>query len=415
MGDCEGEDAGRGEVFGLINGDLLGVLYNVGVLRKWTDDDLATVVRKLVKVRLVTVSDLLRVIQCKVLNPRLKAAGEKAFSKETLRQIVSLAGLAQAGGVSLIEVDRAALDAFASNRSRAQQPTDGLVAAHPVVGPEALAWVNAEATNEPPIPVEEQSEAYPDQVPQEECAEPAPAAGAVPEEREPAEASPPATPKRPAATFSNNPLAAFALHSVPTLSYTTWSHLQSGAADDDDAESLDEYVQHARIQGYERYDAVTDVPEWRVVYVPLEWIYYYQTTVAGVFSDGRPLQKTVDDLRSGRLSPSTLPLINLLVVDGMLFGMGTRRLVCYQHLWGLTYPEVRIPALYCHKTCTGKTTHSLKGLEMKVIGMLFLDNIMHASVQRERRKGPAPSFGYLEAEFNEGRKPVYREGEPYLE
>jgi hypothetical protein len=65
---------------------------------------------------------------------------------------------------------------------------------------------------------------------------------------------------------------------------------------------------------------------WRV---PLARLNFYQDFICSSFMDGRNLNITVGELRSGIVTPETLPHIEALFYRGKWYGMGNRRLACF--------------------------------------------------------------------------------------
>ena len=61
-------------------------------------------------------------------------------------------------------------------------------------------------------------------------------------------------------------------------------------------------------------------------------IYHSHETIGESFSDPEKptLQETIDDIKSGQLSPDDLPPIRIINVDGTLTSLDNRRLYCYK-------------------------------------------------------------------------------------
>ena len=56
-------------------------------------------------------------------------------------------------------------------------------------------------------------------------------------------------------------------------------------------------------------------------------IRFTQDSVSNGFKDGRSLQKTIDGLKSGRISPRDLPPIRIFEKDGLIYTLDNRRLM----------------------------------------------------------------------------------------
>lgn len=85
---------------------------------------------------------------------------------------------------------------------------------------------------------------------------------------------------------------------------------------------------------------------FRIVEVPLNRLYFYQSAIAGAFSDGRSLQSTVDSLRQGTITPRDMPLPHVVLRGKRLYCMGTRRLACFNFAWRRTDPAHLIPVIW---------------------------------------------------------------------
>lgn len=57
---------------------------------------------------------------------------------------------------------------------------------------------------------------------------------------------------------------------------------------------------------------------------------FSQSSVKGVFSDGRSVDELADGLRSGAVNPSDVPAIRLVERDGSFFSLDNRRLLAFQ-------------------------------------------------------------------------------------
>eukprot|EP00662_Eupelagonemidae_sp_cell21_P048907 gene48907-63384_t len=94
----------------------------------------------------------------------------------------------------------------------------------------------------------------------------------------------------------------------------------------------------------QRHGAAMD---YRVVEVPLCHLYFYQSVIAGHFSDGRSLQSTVDALRSGAITSKDIPLAHTMLAGRRLYCLGTRRLACFHLAW--KHARRRVPKQYSRR------------------------------------------------------------------
>lgn len=83
-------------------------------------------------------------------------------------------------------------------------------------------------------------------------------------------------------------------------------------------------------------------PQFEMRWLPLRDIFFYQDYVCNQFMDGRTLLSTIEELRSGRNTPETLPPIECLGYRGRWYGMGNRRLSCF-HFVFRNEPDRLIP------------------------------------------------------------------------
>jgi hypothetical protein len=70
------------------------------------------------------------------------------------------------------------------------------------------------------------------------------------------------------------------------------------------------------------------------MYVYLSDIIYYQDYIANSFHSGISFQKTVDQLRNGDITPETIEKMDVLYWRGNWYGMGNRRLTCFNIVFG---------------------------------------------------------------------------------
>ena len=195
--------------------------------------------------------------------------------------------------------------------------------------------------------------------------------------------------------------------------------------DDDDDDDYDEVLdapdgklhsptrrrstQNVILPDYREISIIENEACWRVVEVPLSWLFFYQTTVFSSFSCGMRLQDTVDELRSGVTLPHTLPLMYALVMQGKVYGMGTRRLTCFHYVWGQSDPHKLIPVLMCGKRCVGDLANH-EGMVMSILGGATLDGVPVLSVERQPVPSKKGSATLLRDEYNKGIAPVESEG-----
>ena len=132
---------------------------------------------------------------------------------------------------------------------------------------------------------------------------------------------------------------------------------------------------------YLRLPVIDKPAVWHVVDIPLSMLFFYQTTVTKAFSCGKLLQFTIDQLRSGERSPTSLPLMHVVVMRGKLYSMGTRRLTCFHHVWGRSDPDKLIPVLMCGKRCAGNQANH-EGTKMQLFSSAKLDGVQCSSVVR---------------------------------
>eukprot|EP00760_Papus_ankaliazontas_P020311 PhM_4_TR18334/c0_g4_i1/m.9238 len=103
-----------------------------------------------------------------------------------------------------------------------------------------------------------------------------------------------------------------------------------------------------------------------LVHVPLDALHFYQDYINTSFSDSRRLQDTIDQLRDGTVTPSTLPPMEALHWRGKWYGMGNRRLACYKiAAEGVAPPRPQIPVLALflpssERMCPQGTGHTVK-------------------------------------------------------
>eukprot|EP01065_Artemidia_motanka_P042803 TRINITY_DN5798_c0_g1_i1.p1 TRINITY_DN5798_c0_g1~~TRINITY_DN5798_c0_g1_i1.p1 ORF type:complete len:561 (+),score=170.44 TRINITY_DN5798_c0_g1_i1:48-1730(+) len=121
--------------------------------------------------------------------------------------------------------------------------------------------------------------------------------------------------------------------------------------------------------------------DYRIVEIPLHHLYFYQSAIAGHFSDGRSLQQTVDGLRSGSLSPWQMPLAHAMLAGKRLYCMGTRRLTCFNFAWGRTEPDRKIPVLWNGSNNVDALPQG-DDVNMQVLGGLRLDGRIVTTVER---------------------------------
>eukprot|EP01063_Lacrimia_lanifica_P009636 TRINITY_DN16576_c0_g1_i1.p1 TRINITY_DN16576_c0_g1~~TRINITY_DN16576_c0_g1_i1.p1 ORF type:complete len:543 (+),score=159.13 TRINITY_DN16576_c0_g1_i1:67-1629(+) len=496
-------------VFGLVDGDMLGLLYKVGMLRGWDDGDLEAVVKKLLRIGVRSTFDLALLVKAGILTHRLRCAGEKVFSRGTLQQISACVGFGTAvtglvgreaseilpslrqtpasieptppksgppsssavsfrcespvlqgsPALSLRNMETAAplersgwngwsFRAVAHGNARSQAEDDSKGCSTRNEGPEGNEMCLAAPTlvdhTVPPVPPElvleasvallhslaaqrpsTNHDADPNvqqatlKVLEESLAQslfrvpqmPA-ACGATPAPRQPRGSASGSGRRHPSSarkkSVAGNSLVVYEKRARRASRQIEGElqHICAGAACKPSSAAADV---DAPIRDVHMLDELTGAAVWRVVEVPLSCLYFYQTTVAGHFGDGTSMQRTVDELRAGTSSPHTLPLMHALVIEGKFYGMGTRRLTCYHHVWGEGDPHRSIPVLFCNSRTTGYD-YNHQGLAMKVIGFLTLDGRDQASVARRPRTGPPLTGAHLQQEYRKDHVPVARPG-----
>lgn len=158
---------------------------------------------------------------------------------------------------------------------------------------------------------------------------------------------------------------------------------------EDQGDKFDEMKRNASISVDVRAKSISFAPEARsmstheveaavrscpfdVKRVPLCQIYFYQDYVCNQFMDGRFLTATIDDLRSGKHTPETLPLIECLGYRGRYYGMGNRRLSCFHHVFRST-PDRLIPVRFLEVDQNSAFFPQGDGMTVRLGGGLVLD------------------------------------------
>ena len=145
--------------------------------------------------------------------------------------------------------------------------------------------------------------------------------------------------------------------------------------------------------------------KWHVIHVPLSSIFFYQATVASSFSCGLSLQFSINQLRLGEVTPESMPLIYVLLMDGRLYGMGTRRLVCFHHVWGETDPHRSIPVLFCGKRCVSSIANE-DPFVVHGICFLWLEGTAQKSFKRPTCTLPPSSAENLLKAYDRAIQPI---------
>ncbi|KAJ9453280.1 hypothetical protein DIPPA_10157 [Diplonema papillatum] len=362
--------------FGLVDSSLLGVLHRVGQQRQWSIDDLEKVVEKLHCIGVTKPCDLILLIRCGMLNTKLRQNRQKTMRQDTVRTIIAFLGLGKT--VYLAEpAPEASCSQAILAREKEQGKSEFMRASIRLSRRICPPTTQGEA-EEPEYPLQGSTKVSPRLCEPPRGSEPEPVFYDLEE--------------------------VISLGEEEQLTQEAESSMR-GDGVLDEPESRDYSLPDTHILQRIGQQAV-----WRVIEVPLSWLFFYQTTVAGSFSDGRSLQSTVDDLRSGGESPFTLPLMHCLIVDKKLYGMGTRRLLCYHHLWDATEPRKLIPVLFCNKLCDG-CTRNADGLSMAVIGTTLLDGSMRAVVERRPPVGgTVGTCADLVAQYNRNIAPASEAG-----
>eukprot|EP01062_Namystynia_karyoxenos_P081375 TRINITY_DN8939_c0_g1_i1.p1 TRINITY_DN8939_c0_g1~~TRINITY_DN8939_c0_g1_i1.p1 ORF type:complete len:522 (+),score=89.32 TRINITY_DN8939_c0_g1_i1:139-1566(+) len=129
-----------------------------------------------------------------------------------------------------------------------------------------------------------------------------------------------------------------------------------------------------------------------IVLVPLSVLYFYQNSAARTFQDGRSLQSTLDELRSGEASPYTIPLMMFqLVCSGRkparLYSVNNRRLFCYHYVYGKERPDLLIPGLwngtYANRGDTGGLPQG-NDTDLPVLGCVSIDGTTKGCLSRTK-------------------------------
>eukprot|EP01063_Lacrimia_lanifica_P032289 TRINITY_DN5495_c5_g1_i1.p1 TRINITY_DN5495_c5_g1~~TRINITY_DN5495_c5_g1_i1.p1 ORF type:complete len:452 (+),score=118.50 TRINITY_DN5495_c5_g1_i1:80-1435(+) len=381
----DGDASEKSFAMGMVDGDLLGVLYRVGIMRGWSDKQLANVCKKLHTVGALTSDDLMIMINCGVVNQRLRLHGFKAFSKETLLQCQALLGLGKR--VRGVLATHRGVERRAFRRLTPCPDDNGFYLAEGLYG-------DAGDTNvyDAGLTAAEQA-----------------AINAV------------------SLTLSASPMLArdvsFAFSSFRTYESSSvressmWT-VQAGEEEPEDVIALARFPDWDDVAPHLPRNPTYARDEWRVVQVPLEWLYYYQTTIAGAFgASGGLLQRTIDELRDGAATPYTLPLMHVVAINGVLYGMGCRRLLCFMHVWGMTEPGRMIPVLFNGRATEGIAPNPT-GMSMKVLGMASLDGVIVGEVTRPRRcwtSPQQPSFQHMIRLYSDAELPMERDGKCYVD
>eukprot|EP00756_Hemistasia_phaeocysticola_P004685 Hpha_TRINITY_DN12951_c0_g1::TRINITY_DN12951_c0_g1_i1::g.164494::m.164494 len=124
--------------------------------------------------------------------------------------------------------------------------------------------------------------------------------------------------------------------------------------------------------------------DYRIVEVPLNHLYFYQSAIAGSFSDGRSIQSTVDGLRNGTITPRDMPLAHAMLCGKRLYCMGTRRLTCFNFAWKKMDPTHKVTVLWNGSNNRDAMPQG-NDIDMTVFGGLRIDNRFVTRVSR----GPA--------------------------
>ena len=382
--------------FGAIDSSLLGVLYRVGLKRKWSERDLQQVIEKLHAIRIVGSEDMLVMLRACCINEKLKAKGLRAFSKSTLHELtinLTFCPVVIPDDDSML----LATSVFSPNPDILMEVplfSQAPSMRHPMTPAAAQDEEEKEEEEEEVVVVVEKVEAPP--LPRELSPPPSPPSPSLCQEVGPAILDSTMGPERPPVPVTSIRLPSFRGPITCELSLREMVELETsrlGGALREPSDLIDMPI-------------LSGAAQFRIIEVPLCWLYFYQSTVAGSFTDGRGLQQTVDQLRSGEETPYTLPLMHALVVHGMFYGMGTRRLLCFHHVWGAHNPLKKIPVLFCGCACYG-VPQNPEGLTMKVIGYLKLDDKYHNTVQRkQQREGERASKHALKSRYETGKLAV---------
>jgi hypothetical protein len=109
--------------------------------------------------------------------------------------------------------------------------------------------------------------------------------------------------------------------------------------------------------------------------IRLRNIHFYQDYVSDRFSDGRSLQSTIDELRHGTATPSSLPPLRVAKrsSDGKYYSLCNRRLACYHHVFR-NCPDTLIPVLLRQELAANLLPQGDgKGMSVRVGGGIMLD------------------------------------------
>ena len=153
---------------------------------------------------------------------------------------------------------------------------------------------------------------------------------------------------------------------------------------------------------------IRELAEWHIIEIPIKHLYFYQTSVAGTFSDSRSLQSTVNELRMGEKTPYKIPLMHTLLVDGRLYGMGTRRTVCYHRICAHNQ-NAMIPVLFANRS-SDSSLHNKEGLNMCLIHPCVIDGVTYHEMSRSPHSPDIYSCKDLTKQYENNVLPVKREG-----
>jgi hypothetical protein len=113
-------------------------------------------------------------------------------------------------------------------------------------------------------------------------------------------------------------------------------------------------------------DALPEGSFYRAWMVPLCRLRFYQDFICGTFTNGRSLGTTVEELKTGAVTPETLPPIEALFHRGVWYGMGNRRLACFNIVYGKSDPFRLIPVLASHIPAGEELLHQGSGTRVRV-------------------------------------------------
>ncbi len=113
-------------------------------------------------------------------------------------------------------------------------------------------------------------------------------------------------------------------------------------------------------------DMLPEGSRYRPWLVPLWRLHFYQDFIGSTFTTGRPLSETVEELKTGVSTPESLPPIEALFHRGVWYGMGNRRLACFNMAYRSTEPRRLIPVLASHIPSDEELLHQGTGRSVRI-------------------------------------------------